>query len=426
MLYECKEYTELGEKLCLGKATSGLTCLFVPKPGFKRKFAVLATPYGAINRSAVVAGKDFTTPGGIAHFLEHKLFEDPEDSIENRFAALGAGANAFTTHTQTAYLFSTVENFYPCLELLLGFVQQPAFSEKGVVAERSIIAQEIKMYRDHPNWAAYLGALKAMYGDHPVSEDIAGQEEDLAQIDYTLLRRCHELFYNPRRMVLVVAGAIEADELYAFIAKNQGGKTLPTPPAIEDKIPRPQLQAAGDRQVAMAVARPLFNLGLRDTLPANWAEARWRETVASLFLEIFIGKNSPFYNRLYDEGLIDNSFGVEYTSTPWYSHFIFGGESDNPQLLAQELLQELERVKACGVSQQQLESNLRKLLGLFIMDLDSLEATVMAYATDWLQGGDYLGRFDEIKAIERSAVADFLAGVATEQACLSVVNPLEG
>lgn len=425
MQFLLKDYPVLGEKVYMGKVGSGLSCIFLPKPGFKRKFAILATPYGAINRQAQVDGEEFVTPAGIAHFLEHKMFEDPETSIENIFASYGASTNAFTTHTMTAYLFSTAENFYDCLELLLDFVQKPAFTEEGVMTERSIIAQEIKMYRDQPNWAVYLGALGGMYGDHPVAEDIAGREEDLEQIDYPLLRKCHELFYNPGRMALVITGDIDAQELYNFIAANQEKKQFPELPEITSLVPQSPQGVGPDFSTGMEVSRPLFCLGLRDRPGQDWQDARHREMVVSLFLEIFIGKNSPFYNRLYDEGLLDDSFGVEYSCTPWYSHFIFGGETDEPQRLAQELLQEIKRLQACGISQQQLDVNLRKLMGLFIMDLNGLESTVMAYATDWLQGGDYLSRFDEMRKLTKEDVEGFLHSLDIEQNILSVVNPLE-
>jgi len=425
MNYQVIEYPVLGEKVCIGKAGSGLTCIFLPKPGFKRKFAILATPYGAINRRAQVDGEEFVTPAGIAHFLEHKMFEDPETSIENIFASYGASTNAFTTHTMTAYLFSTAENFYDCLDLLLDFVQKPAFTEEGVIAERSIIAQEIKMYRDQPNWAVYLGALGGMYGDHPVAEDIAGREEDLEQIDYQLLCKCHELFYNPGRMVLVVAGDIDAEELFTFTAANQEKKQFPKLPEIKSLVPQPQPGIGSDFRASMEVSRPLFCLGLRDWPGRDWQDCRRREMIVSLFLEIFVGKNSPFYNRLYDEGLIDDSFGVDYACTPWYSHFIFGGETDAPQRLAQELLEEIKRLQACGISQQQLDVNLRKLIGLFIMDLNGLESTVMACAADWLQGGDYLARFEELRSLTKEDVEGFLQSLDADQRILSVVNPLE-
>lgn len=423
MEYSYRDYPQLGERLYERKV-KGLHCLFLPKPGFKRKFALLATPYGAINRSALVAGKEFTTPAGIAHFLEHKVFEDPETSIENKFAAMGASANAFTTHTLTAYLFSTAENFFGCLDLLLDFVQEPAFTETGVAQEKGIIAQEIKMYMDQPSWAAYLGAMSGMYGEHPVADDIAGTVKDLDFIDYPLLRKCHSLFYNPQRMVLVVAGDLEAEELFQGIARNQARKEWPTNQEIIDKVPLAREEVGPGLRVKMEVSRPRMNFALRDKVPADWAGARRREAIASLLLEILVGKNSSFYNRLYDSGLIDNSFGVEYTSTPWYSHFIFSGETDRPEELALELKKEFKGFQERGVNQQQLETNLRKLLGLFIMDLNSLEATVMAYATDWLQGGDYLEQFNELKGLSTGDVENFLRDLNLERTCLAVVSPL--
>lgn len=420
-----KSYDQLGEKVVSTRMETGLHCIFLPKRGFKRKFAILATPYGGIHRAARVNGRDVETPAGIAHFLEHKLFEDPRASIENRFAQLGASVNAFTTHTMTAYLFSTAENFSHCLELLLNFVQQPAFTEQGVLDERSIIAQEIKMYADQPNWAAYLGALEQMYGQHPVAEDIAGKLEDLERIDYQLLRDCHKLFYHPGRMVLVVAGDLNARELFELVARNQRAKDFGPLPRLEDRVPRARpASCRGERRRDMEVARPLFSLGLRDEVPTSFRQAVEREATASLLLEILVGKNSPFYNRLYDEGLIDNSFGVEYTSTPWFSHFIFGGESDDPQQLAEELVAELRRLRQCGISRQLLEVNRSKLLGLFLMELNGLESTVMAYATDWLQDVDYLARFDVLRNLSAEKVEELLAGLDLAQPGFSVVYPL--
>lgn len=425
MEYKIKNFPGLGEKVYRGQLDSGLTCIFIPKPGFKRKFAVFATPYGAIHRSVDIDGKEFSTPAGIAHFLEHKMFENPKDSIENRFASYGASVNAYTTHTMTAYLFSTAENFYDCLDLLLNFVQKPAFTDEGVVSERSIIAQEIKMYNDQPNWAVYLGAMKGMYKDHPVAEDIAGKVEDLDDIDYQLLKKCHEIFYHPSRMVLVIAGDLDVKELYDFVGKNQGKKKFESLPKVTDKLPESGQEIGNPTQTAgMEVSRPMLCLGVKDQATETWQQAVHRETVASLFLEIFIGKNSPFYNRLYDEGVIDNTFGVEYTSTPWYSHFIFGGESDNPERLAHELLTELKRLQECGISQQQYEVNLSKLMGLFIMDLNGLESTVMAYATDWFQESEYLERFEDVSKLSKQDVEEFINSLDLEKTCLSVVNPL--
>ena len=426
MEYIVRNFSNLGEKVFQGQLDSGLNCVFIPKPGFKRKFAILATPYGAIHRSVEIDGKDFTTPAGIAHFLEHKMFENPHASIENKFASYGASVNAFTTHTMTAYLFSTAENFYDCLELLLDFVQNPAFTQAGVVAERSIISQEIKMYNDQPNWAVYLGAMRGMYSDHPVAEDIAGKVEDLDEIDHDLLKKCHELFYHPQRMVLVIAGDLDVKELYDFVGTNQKGKKFNKLPEIQERIHRPDNSIdTPDQRLEMEVSRPMLCLGIRDKVAKDWKDAVHRETVAGLLLETFIGKNSPFYNRLYDEGIIDNSFGVEYTSTPWYSHFIFGGETENPERLAHELLTELQRIRDCGFSQQLLDINLSKLMGLFIMDLNGLESTVMGYATDYLQDTEYLTRFEDMQKLTREDVEQLLHSLDLEQTCLSVVNPLD-
>jgi predicted Zn-dependent peptidase len=420
----CNKYSSLGEKLFTATMDNGLHCIFIPKPGFKRKFAVLATPYGAINRHAKVRDSEFTTPAGVAHFLEHKLFEDPKESIENRFAALGSSVNAYTSHASTAYLFSTAEHFSQSLELLLDFVQTPSFTPEGVESEKSIIAQEITMYNDQPNWRVYLGALQGLYGSHPVAEDIAGQVADLEEIDWSLLKKCHELFYHPSRMVLAVAGDLDATRLFEQIEANQRKKKFPSLPQIQDLMPKVGDVVKRETNAHMEVARPLFTLGMRDKQPADYETALRRELLASLFLEIYIGKNSPFYNRLYDEGLIDSSFGIEYTSTPWYSHFIFGGESDQPEKLTQELLNEIRRLQQAGIPKEQFEQNLRKLTGLYIMDLNGLESLVMTMASDFLQGSNYLDKFEELIQISHQDVMEFLNSLQPDKNTLSVVRPL--
>ena len=179
-------------------------------------------------------------------------------------------------------------------------------------------------------------------------------------------------------MVLVISGDLPVKEVYNYVAANQRRKSFPAPAVIEYAVPP---SGKGIKEPAhsagMEVSRPMLCLGLKDRPTGTWKEAAHREMVAGLLLEIFVGKNSPFYNRLYDDGIIDSTFGVEYSCTPWYSHFIFGGECDTPQLLAEQLLEELNRLRKCGVNRQLLEVNLHKLLGLFIMDLNGLESTVM-------------------------------------------------
>lgn len=423
----CKSYHLLGEKVFSTTMDNGLHCIFLPKEGFKRKFAVLAVPCGSVHRKAIVDGREVSFPGGVAHFLEHKLFEDPAANVENRFARLGAGVNAFTNHTMTAYMFSTADNFSHCLDLLLEFVQQPAFSEQGVVDERNVIAQEIKMYTDQPYWAAYLGTLKKLYGSHPIAEDIAGKLEDLQRIDYQVLRECHRLFYHPSNMVLVVAGDMESSELFQHVAESQQSRAADQPPAVTQRIDQAGKQPiAVDEKREMEVARPLFNLGFRDAIPADWKEAVHKETVAGLLLEMMSGKNGDFYNRLYDQGLIDHSFALDYTTSPWYSHLIFGGESDRPDDVAEEIIAELTRWRKAGWDSSRVEQNRNKLIGHFVMELNSLETTVMACAADWLQGCDYFKRFEILQNAETKDLQKLLQALSLQQPCLYVVRPASG
>ncbi len=420
----CKSYHLLGEKLFSATMDNGLQCILLPKEGFKRKFAVLAVPCGSVHRKAMVDGREVTLPGGVAHFLEHKLFEDPGANVENRFARLGASVNAFTNHTMTAYVFSTADNFNQCLDLLLEFVQQPAFTQQGVVDERSVIAQEIKMYADQPYWSAYLGTLKKLYGKHAIAEDIAGTLDDLQRIDYRVLRDCHRFFYHPANMVLVMAGDLDSSELFQHVAENQQSREVgPPPPAVQTVDPAPEQPEPADESREMEVGRPLFNLGFRDAVPANWQQAQHKETMAGLLLEMISGKNGDFYNRLYDQGLIDSSFALDYTTSPWYSHLIFGGETDRPDDVAGEIKAELHRWRTTGWDWSQIEQNCNKLVGHFVMELNSLETTVMACATDWLQGVDYFKRFEMLQNAQTKDLKELLQSLNLEQPCMHVVRP---
>ncbi|MBL4846701.1 MAG: insulinase family protein, partial [Planctomycetes bacterium] len=200
-----------------GVTEDGLRVKVIPRPGYQKKFAIFVTDYGSIDTAFQAPGADqfCETPPGVAHFLEHKLFQTKEGDAFSEFARYGASANAFTSYTQTAYHFGTSSDFYPCLDLLLDFVAVPYFTPEAIDKERKVIAQEIRMYEDSPDAVAHLDLLQALYHSHPVREDITGSLDSICEIDGDVLELCHRTFYNPENMVLVVSGDLDPSEVYA-------------------------------------------------------------------------------------------------------------------------------------------------------------------------------------------------------------------
>ncbi len=210
------EYSSISEEVYSFKMPNGLDVFYIPRPNYKKSFAVFATNFGGIDYKT-----DFLElKPGIAHFLEHKLFENPDGNVEEKFSQLGISVNAFTTHSHTCYYFSATSNFYKGLELLLDFVQNPYFSEQNIKKEQGIIAQEIEMYRDDPQWVGYLNLLQGMYPQHPINQDIAGTKDDIYQIDAPMLTKCFNQFYNPNNMGLFIIGDLDIENIYEFVAKK--------------------------------------------------------------------------------------------------------------------------------------------------------------------------------------------------------------
>ena len=200
----------INEEVISAKLDSGLDVLLIPKKGYIKKYAIFSTKYGSNDNKFIPINENdvIQVPEGIAHFLEHKLFEEPEGNIFDEFSKLGTNVNAFTNFNQTSYLFSCTDNFCESLELLIKFVQNPYFTDENVEKEKGIIAQEIKMYEDNPGWRVFFNALKGMYFEHPVKIDIAGTIESIQNIDKETLYKCYNTFYNPKNMVLVTVGEI--------------------------------------------------------------------------------------------------------------------------------------------------------------------------------------------------------------------------
>ena len=320
----------LGDTLYTETHKSGLRIVVWPQPEASSVYAVFATEYGSVyNVLPTADGGTEEVPEGIAHYLEHKLFESEKGDAFRQFAETGANANAYTTFDRTAYMFHASENILPSLDILLEFVQDPYFTKETVQKEQGIIGQEIRMGEDQPNRRVLFNMLKGLFHKHPVRVDIAGTVESIAKITPELLYRCYYRYYNLHNMVLVVAGRITPDEVMDACDRL----LKPAEEWVPDNytVDEPATVAQEYVEDHMAVSAPLFYIGFKEPVvshsPKMLAGAR-------MLIDLICGKSSPLYTRLLAEGLINDQFEAEYFGGPDYGIWLFGGESADPKRVA--------------------------------------------------------------------------------------------
>ncbi|WMJ84592.1 EF-P 5-aminopentanol modification-associated protein YfmH [Oscillospiraceae bacterium LTW-04] len=351
---------------------SGLTLMLCPMEGFSGAHALFATRCGSIDDSFAIGDEEYTTvPNGIAHFLEHKLFESEEGDAFEQYAKTGASANAYTSFDRTAYLFGCTDNFDQSIEILLNLVTKPYFTEKTVQKEQGIIGQEIRMYDDDPDWRVYFNLLGALYHNHPIRVDIAGTVESISEITAELLYRCYNAFYNLNNMVLSVAGNFDIDTVIKACDKI----LLPAAPVTVRTREVDEPQSVRERRVEqkLEVATPLFQIGFKGT-PKSYRENILAQVTGEIVCDLAVGESTELYRTLYDEGLINASFGSEVMAGPNYLVNIFSGESRNPDEVFARILKGVEELQQNGISAEAFERARRAAYGRYAGVYSSVEA----------------------------------------------------
>jgi len=372
------ENRELHETLYHYRFFPGLDLYVLPRPDYQKKYAVFSARFGSIdNRFRVEPDPQVTElPDGIAHFLEHKLFEDERGNVFDRFATLGASPNAYTSFTQTSYLFSCTANFEQSLEHLLDFVQEPYFTEETVRKEQGIIGQEIKMYEDHPHWQVFFNLLAGLYRKHPVRNDIAGTTESIARVTPDLLYRCYSTFYHPSNMALFIIGDLDPGQVGSRVEANLEKRGYTAMGEIVRLFPDEPEDINRERSIKeLVVSEPIVFVGFKDNRAKyfNGKDLMRREILMELLLDILFGSSEPFYNDLYREDLIDENFGAEYTAEVNYGYTMVGGETRDPDQLYEKIMEGIKKIKAAGITREQFERHRRKILGGYIRRFNSLE-----------------------------------------------------
>ncbi len=405
---------------------SGLTILLCPMPGYSSAYALFGTKYGSIDTTFKTGTDDdfVTVPEGIAHFLEHKLFEDEngEDAFK-LYAQTGASANAFTSFDRTCYLFSCTDHFERSLEILLDFVQSPYFSDKSVAKEQGIIGQEIKMYQDNPGWRVMFNMLGCMYEKNPVKIDIAGTVESIARIDKDLLYRCYRTFYNLHNMVLAVTGNFDVDTVLR-VADKVLKKAEPI--QIETKIPEePDSVFRKEFVQQLSVGVPMFHIGFKEKACEGMDMVR-ASVETDILLEILAGETSPLYRRMYDSGLINTTFETESFTGRGFFGSIFGGESRNPRGVLAQLLEEIQRLKQEGIAREDFDRSRKAIYGRRLRAFNDIEevASMLVYAQ--FAGVDLYAAIDYAAQVSYEAIQQrFLKQFDPQHAVLSIIEPAE-
>ncbi len=402
---------------------SGLTIYVYPKEGYNSAYAIFGTRYGSINTCfSVDDGAKITVPDGIAHYLEHKLFESEDGDAFVRYAKTGANANAYTSFEKTCYLFSCTDKFDESLEILLDFVQDPYFTAQTVAKEQGIIGQEIKMYDDSPEWRVMFNMLEGMYKHHPVKIDIAGTVDTIAEITAEKLYDVYNVFYNLNNMVLCVSGNITVEQVLKTADKmlKPSDKRKITN-YFEDEpyeINEPYVEQS------FPVSMPLFNLGFKEKADRILNEKQLAQT--DILLSMIASQTSVLYRNLMDANLINSSFSYELFEGPGYCSVIFGGESRAPKQAAEMIKQYINKLKNEGLDEKDFEIAKKAVYGDIVSSLNSVSSISNAIADYHFNGNEMFAYIDAIADTSFEDVSKRLAEMLDVSNCtLSVVKQPE-
>ena len=418
-----KHYDKLDEKVYTDKLKNGLTVVVVPKQGYSKKYAFFATNYGGADRRFKVNDEWINTPEGVAHFLEHKMFDTKDGNALTILSSNGASPNAYTSSEMTAYYFSCIDNFSENLKTLLSFVSVPYFTEESVAKEQGIIGQEIRMTDDEPEYVLYFNLMKCLYSHHPLRYSVAGTVESISEITEKTLYDCHEIFYNPSNMILCVVGDVNAETVISI-----ANEVLPSSPG---DIPsrdyggeESAIAASSEITAVMDVGMPLFAFGYKCEKVANGNDFLTTDLTASLALNILAGKSSRLYTDLYSKSLISDSFTAEFETITDQSHVVFSGESRDPKAVADAIIAEIANVSQNGINSEVFARIKKSYYGKLIRSLNSFENICAGVASSYFNNCNYFDRFSLLESISKADIENFIkVNLTPEKFAVSIVKP---
>lgn len=397
------ENKNIKEKCYMEKLENGLQVIIIPKKEIQKKYIIWATKFGSIDNTFIdsTTGEKVVIPDGVAHFLEHKMFEQ-KNGVDSLYVlmALGLDANAYTTNDHTAYLFECTDNFYEGLDELMDYVQNPYFTDQNVEKEKGIIGQEIGMYDDDPGWQLYINAMDCLYEKNPIKVDTAGTVETISGINPEMLYKCYNTFYHPSNMVLTVVGNFEPEAILAEIKKRlkdneaRGEITRIYP---EEKLEINKKYAEKEMEVSM----PLFMIGFKDNIKDKYNEVVKRHIAIEIILNMLIGKSSNLYNELYKEGYLLSQPDLEYEFGNEYSHVLIGGQSKDPQKVYEKIAEKIQEMKNNDINVQEFNRIKKKIYGDYAAEYNNVADIGRMFTSDYIKGinsFEYMDKFEEIDA----------------------------
>lgn len=404
------KYPTLKETLYFEEMPNGLKVYLLPKVGFSKTYGLFSTRFGSVDTTFVPLHEQdmIKVPDGIAHFLEHKMFEMEDGDASEAFAKLGASTNAFTSSSRTAYLFSTTSHEKECIELLLDFVQDIYLTDENVEKEKGIINQEIGMYDDDPDWRCYFGSIQNLYQHHPVKIDIAGTVETVASIDKATLEKCYHTFYHPSQMMLFVVGHINPDEIMKLIQDNQQQKHFSKENPIQRAVVNEPLDVAQKEAVLhMDVTMPKIIVSMKiNTILTKPQERLKRELAMNLLLDIFFAKSSSLYDEWLNEELINDSFSAQFTQERDYCFLQIGGDTLYPEQLKEKILYFIEHIHEYDIRQEDFLRLKKKTMGIMISLFNSPESIANMFSRYYFEG---IMIFDLIDCLNALTMDDLMS-----------------
>lgn len=423
---EMKEYPRVGEKLYHDVLENGLHIYVDPKPEFGKYYAFFATNYGGMDVRFRLDSQWHDTPEGVAHFLEHKMFDTEDGNALQDLAANGASPNAFTSNAITGYYFECTEKFEENLKTLLSFVSIPWFTPESVDKEQGIIGQEIRMVEDNPNWRVYMNLTSSLYKNHAARISVIGTQESIAQITDQTLYACHKAFYDPSNMVLTVAGNVDPDKIVKIAREILPEGNKPEICRYHGE-PEPTTVASYEAEVDMDVSTPIFLLGFKADPPPEFGVGRLRQALmGELACEALLGTSSELYTDLYEKGLINKSFSCSYEDYPGCAFLCAGGESSDPKAVREATMAAVKRTNEEGISEDLWKRLKKAAYGSRVRSLNSFENICIELAQAQFAGTEYFSFPDVYDSIRKKDVEECIRHWMTEErTALSVVKPKE-
>ena len=394
--------SEIKEKAYIEELENGLKVIIVPKKETNKKYVIWGTNFGSIDNRFInpKTNEEVFVPDGVAHFLEHKMFEQPDGTNSlDTLMALGLDANAYTTNDHTAYLFecSEDETFYKGLDELMDYVQSPYYTDENVEKEKGIIGQEIMMYDDDPGFQLYLNTLKGLYEKFPIRIDIAGSIESISKIDPDVLYKCYNTFYNPGNMVLVVSGNFEPEEILQEIKNRlKPVEDIGDITRIFDEEPEGIYQNYIEKN--MSVSMPVFMIGIKDKVVSPEERVK-RHMAVEIILDLLIGKSSKLYKELYEKQILFSEPDYEYEFSKKYAHVLISGQTNEPQNVEKMFKDEVKKLTNEGLNSEDFERIKRKIYGEFVTefnDVGSISRMFLADTIKEINSFDYVQKYNEI------------------------------